>query len=151
MSFHIWTIFFSCIISQCKLPTTLVFTAPQNYLIENMSTVQESIVHVTNSQYKNNIDNLIKMALPILDPDVHMLRWLCPKQNKKKQQRCSQVWGCVKVVRQVLSRIEWTREGKGVALRCASWMEQNARASRVCTKSEMNWGWNLLLCYSEIN
>ena len=35
----------------------------------NMSTVQESIVCVTDSRYKSNIDNLIKMVLPILDAE----------------------------------------------------------------------------------
>jgi hypothetical protein len=75
MSFHIWTIFFSCVISQCKLPTTLIFTTPENYLIENMSTVQESIVCVTDSRYKSNIDDLIKMALPILDTEGYAV---CP-------------------------------------------------------------------------
>jgi len=38
MSFHI-QFFLSCVISQCKLPTTLVLTAPENYLIEPMSPV----------------------------------------------------------------------------------------------------------------
>jgi len=71
MSFHIWTFFF--LVS--SVPTTLILTAPENYLIENMSTVQESIVCVTYSRYKSNIDNLIKTVLPILDAEGYAI---CP-------------------------------------------------------------------------
>ena len=54
MSFHIWAIFFLASSVNCReVPNTLAFSLPANCLIVNMSTVQESTVHVTNSSYKS--------------------------------------------------------------------------------------------------